>query len=88
MNNNTATEISAEQGNIISIKAFSGVEMPVADFYDKLWLSDENNSASSITNSTTLQVRTRVSASDARKGYVRIFRIDRIRFVPTSTTNE
>ena len=88
VNNNTATEISAEQGNIISIKAFSGVEIPVADFYDKLWLSDENNSASSIVNSTTLQVRTRVSASDARKGYVRIFRIDRIRFVPISTTNE
>lgn len=84
VNNNAAKEISAAGGDIISVKAFSNVSMPVADYHDKLWLSDENNSAADINNTTTLQVKTKVSSSDARKGYTRLFRIDRIRFVPVA----
>lgn len=88
VNNNVATEISASMGGVISLKAFSGVTIPVADYYDKLWLSDKANSLSDTNETTTLQVRTRVSSSDARNGYVRTFRVDRIRFVPINTTNE
>lgn len=85
LNNNTATEIAASQGDIISIKAFSNVAIPVADYYDKLWLSDESNSLADTNETTTLQVKTRVTSTDARNGYIRTFRIDRIRFVPINT---
>ncbi|MGM9706059.1 MAG: fasciclin domain-containing protein [Prevotella sp.] len=88
VNNNTATEVNATMGDIITIKAFSNVKLPVADYYDKLWLSAEGNSLSDIAETTTLQVRTRVSSTDARKGYVRLFRVDRIRFVPVTTNPE
>lgn len=83
-NNNTATQIDATGDGIISVKAFSAVEFPVADFYDELWLSQEGHSLSDISVSTTLQVKTKVTSTDARNGYERIYRIDRIRFVPVA----
>lgn len=81
-NNNTATPVEASLGDIISIKAFSNIAFPVADYYDPLRLSDERNSLTDIIENTTLQVKTKVTATDARNGYVRTFRIDRVRFVP------
>ena len=90
MNVNTPVEITGvdADGNlnpgIISVKAIAGISIPVSDFYDGLWLSDESHSTSDIKPSTTLQVSTRVNATDARNGYVRKFRVDRIRFVPVT----
>ena len=81
-NNNTATQIDASMGDVISVKAFSALAFPVADYFDQLWLSNEANSTADITESTTLQVKTKVTATDARNGYERTFRVDRIRFVP------
>lgn len=83
-NNNTATQIDASMGDVISVKAFSALAFPVADYYDPLWLSDESHSTADITESTTLQVKTKVTATDARNGYERTFRVDRIRFVPVT----
>ena len=83
-NNNTATQIDATGDGIISVKAFSAVAFPVADFYDELWRSVEGHSLSDNAVSTTLQVKTKVTSTDARNGYERIFRIDRIRFVPVT----
>lgn len=83
LNNNTGIDVGGEdQTGIISVKAFEGVELPVADFYDGMWYLNEKNSAADIVETTTLQVKTKVSSSDARKGYVRKFRVDRIRLVP------
>lgn len=79
-NNNTATPVDATLGDIISVKAFEGIQFPMADYNDPLRLSDENFSATAA--NTTLQVKTKVTAADARNGYERTFRIDRIRFVP------
>ncbi|MCM1312029.1 MAG: fasciclin domain-containing protein [Bacteroides sp.] len=83
LNNNTGVDVGGEeQTGIISVKAFENVSLPVADFYDGMWFLDEKNSAADIVETTTLQVKTKVSSSDARKGYVRKFRVDRVRFVP------
>lgn len=83
LNNNTGVDVGGEsQTGIISVKAFENVSLPVADFYDGMWFLNEKNSASDIVETTTLQVKTKVSSSDARKGYVRKFRVDRVRFVP------
>lgn len=89
-NVNTPVEITGvdKEGNmnpgIISVKAISGLKIPVSDYYDGLWLSDERHSAAEIKPTTTLQVSTRVNATDARNGYVRKFRVDRVRFVPVT----
>lgn len=83
-NNNTATEVAVpEKGGIVSVKAFSAVPFPVADFYDNMWKLDKDNIGVDIAETTTLQVKTKVSSTDAKKGYVRKFRIDRIRLVPS-----
>ncbi|MBQ9558698.1 MAG: fasciclin domain-containing protein [Bacteroidaceae bacterium] len=89
-NMNTPMEITGldEEGNllpgIISVRAFSDIELPVSDFYDGLWHLQPANVSLDVTPSTTLKVQTRVTASDARNGYVRKFRIDRIRLVPVT----
>lgn len=82
-NNNTATIVGgAENEGIISVKAYSDVELSVSDYYDNMWYLVEGNSQSNITEKTTLQVKTKVNNSDAKKGYLRKFRVDRVRFVP------
>lgn len=83
-NNNTATEVAVpEKGGIVSVKAFSAVPFPVADFYDNMWKLDKDNVGADMAETTTLQVKTKVSSTDAKKGYVRKCRIDRIRLVPS-----
>ena len=85
-NNNTATEISADGSDgIITIKAFAGMQLPVSNYYDGMWYLEEENIGAEIAKSTTLQVKTKVTNSDAKKGYVRKFRVDRVRFVPVIT---
>lgn len=81
-NNNSGIEVNATMGDIISVKAYEGFTFPVADYLDRLRMSDEGFSMSTVTVNTTLQVKTKVSSTDARNGYERLFRIDRIRFVP------
>ena len=87
---NTPVEITGVDADgvtlpgIISVKAFDNVELPVSDFYDGMWHLQPANAALDVTPSTTLKVQTRVTASDARNGYVRKFRIDRVRFVPVT----
>lgn len=84
-NNNTATVVGgAENNGIISVKAFEAVELPVSDYYDAMWFLTEGNSISNISERTTLQVKTKVNNSDAKKGYLRKFRVDRVRFVPVT----
>ena len=88
VNANTPIEICGVDADgepapgIISVKAFEGVVLPVTDFYDRLWYLQPGHSAADITEATTVQVRTRVTAAEAREGYVRKFRVDRVRFVP------
>lgn len=90
-NMNTPTEISGVDAEgeilpgIISVKAFSEIELPVSDFYDGMWHVQPANAALDIMPTTTLKVQTRVSAADARTGYVRKFRVDRVRLVPVQT---
>ena len=67
---------------IISVKAFEGVEFPVSDYHDGMWHLQPGNASLDVTPTTTLQVRTRVTAADARNGYIRKFRVDCVRFVP------
>jgi len=87
-NQNTPTEITGIdadgvlQPGIISVKAFEAVALPVSDFYDGMWHADPTHAALETTPTTTLKVQTRVTAADARNGYVRKFRIDRVRLVP------
>lgn len=89
-NQNTPTEITGVDANgerlpgIVSIKAFEAVELPVSDVHDGMWRVQPEHVALDITPTTTLKVQTRVSATDARNGYVRKFRIDRIRLVPVN----
>ena len=89
-NQNTPTEITGvdadgvRQPDIISIRAFEAVELPVSDFYDGMWHVDPAHAALDITPATTLKVQTRVTPTDARNGYVRKFRIDRVRLVPAT----
>lgn len=80
------TEVGAvESEGIITVKAFEGVELPVSNYYDGMWYLEEANIGAEIAKTTTLQVKTKVSNSDAKKGYVRKFRVDRVRFVPVIT---
>lgn len=84
-NNNTATEVGVpETGGIVTVKAFEGVQLPVSDYYDGMWYLEETNIGADIAETTTLQVKTKVTNSDTKKGYVRKFRVDRVRFVPVS----
>ena len=82
-NNNTATVVGGTDScGIVSVKAYSGVELPVSDFYDSMWYLEEGNAQSNISETTSLQVKTKVNNSDAKKGYLRKFRVDKVRFVP------
>lgn len=89
-NMNTPTDITGVDADgvslpgIITVKAFSDIELPVSDFYDGIWRLQPANMALDITPSTTLKVQTKVTAADARNGYVRKFRIDRVRLVPVT----
>ena len=82
-NNNTATIVGgASNSGVISVLAYSGVELPVSDYYDSMWFLEEGNIPGNIAETTTLQVKTKVNNSDAKKGYLRKFRVDKVRFVP------
>lgn len=89
-NMSTPVEISGVSADgevrpgIISVKAFEAVELPVTDYYDGMWRIQQENALLDVTPSTTLQVRTRVTATDARNGYVRKFRVDCVRFIPVT----
>ena len=89
-NQNTPVEITGVDADgaplpgIITVKAFSAVELPVSDFYDGMWHANPANAALETTPSTTLRVQTKVTSADARNGYVRKFRIDRVRLVPVT----
>ena len=89
-NMNTPTDITGVDADgvplpgIITVKAFSDIELPVSDFYDGIWRLQPANVALDIPPSTTLKVQTQVTAADARNGYVRKFRIERVRLVPVT----
>lgn len=89
-NMSTPVEISGQRSDgevlpgIISVKAFESVELPVSDYHDGMWHLQPANASLDVTPTTTLQVRTRVTAADARNGYVRKFRVDCVRFVPAN----
>ena len=74
--------------DIVSIKAFEAVQLPVSDVHDGMWCVQPEHVALDIAPTTSLKVQTRVSAADARNGYVRKFRIDRIRLVPVDVDDE
>lgn len=93
-NQNTPTEITGvdDKGerlpDIVSIKAFEAVQLPVSDVHDGMWRVEPEHAGLDIAPTTSLKVQTRVSATDARNGYVRKFRIDRIRLVPVGVDDE
>ncbi len=93
-NQNTPMEITGidDKGerlpDIVSIKAFEAVQLPVSDVHDGMWRVQPEHVALDIAPTTSLKVQTRVSAADARNGYVRKFRIDRIRLVPVDVDDE
>lgn len=76
-----------EDNRVRSVKVWSAHEFPVSNFYDALWLQDEENSAEDIKITTTLLITTNVIASELNKPYVRRFRIDKIRLVPSKENN-
>lgn len=85
-NNNTGTVVGAvESEGIITVKAFEEMKLPVSNYYDGMWYLEEANIGAEIAKTTTLQVKTKVTNTDAKKGYVRKFRVDRVRLVPVIT---
>lgn len=82
-NNNSGTLVGGTADSaVITVKAFSAISIPVSNYYDSMWYLTPGNSAADVSVTTTLQVKTKVTATDAKNGYVRKFRIDRIRLVP------
>ncbi len=73
---------SLEETGIISVKAFENVKLPVANFYDPMWLIDEKNANEEQKVTTFMTIKTDVSGKEYPDVYVRRFLVDRIRFVP------
>ncbi len=66
-----------------TIKVTEGFEFPISNYYDNLWLMDEQNDVESMVINTTILVKTNVSVSEFNKNLMtRRFRIDKIIFVP------
>ena len=59
--------------------AFTGVTMPVANYYDNLWWSETSHTAADAKVTTTLTVYAEKTSKNVAK-----FRIDKIRFVPVN----
>lgn len=72
----------------VTIKAFSGFEFPMANFYDRLWWVDYYNGLHSYSEhvvTTKFMVKTNVSTTELNNNvFSRKFRIDRIIFEPVS----
>ncbi len=84
-NNRSTTDkgLLTSSGSITVMKAFSGIDMPVSDTTDRLWLMEEGNDATALTPTTHLTVQTNVTAREFSRGtYSRMFRLDRVLFVP------
>ena len=75
---------------IKTVKVWENYHFPTSDFRDPLWYLDEENT--SVTNTTrpntTLEIRTNVSNSELNVKYVRRFRVDRIRLVPSGQNKD
>lgn len=73
---------SVGDNKVKTLKVWSALELPAANYYDGMWFMDENNSTDDVKVRTTLRIRTNVKASEVNVKYRRRFRVDRIRFVP------
>ena len=73
---------SVGDNKVKTLKVWSALELPAANYYDGMWFMDENNSTDDVNVRTTLRIRTNVKASEVNVKYRRRFRVDRIRFVP------
>lgn len=71
-----------EDNKIKSLKVWSALQLPAANYYDGMWLVDEEHSLDDMNVRTTLRIRTNISSSEVNVKYRRRFRIDCIRFVP------
>lgn len=66
---------------VVTIRFAEGVELPVSNCYDRLWLMDPANYGATTTVTTTLMLQTDLENKDyVRK---RSFNIDRVIFVPS-----
>ncbi len=84
-NNRSTTDkgLLTSSNGITVMKAFAGIDIPVSDTTDRLWLMEEGNDASTLTPTTHLTVQSNVTAREFSRGtYSRAFRLDRILFVP------
>lgn len=72
----------------VTIKAYSGFEFPVANYYDRLWWIDYEAGLHSYNEhvvTTKLMVKTNVSTAELNNNtFTRKFRIDRVIFEPVS----
>lgn len=70
-----------QNNKIVTIKAYEGYEFALGEYYDGMWYQQDGNSTPP-SSKIKLEVVTKVTSAELRNGFVRTFRIDRIRFVP------
>lgn len=66
---------------VVTIKAYEGYQFNLGEFYDGMWYLQDGNTTPSAAN-IKLQVRTNVTNNELKTDFIRLFRVDRIRFVP------
>lgn len=76
-------ETSAEKpsNGIVTIKAYEGYEFSFGEYYDGMWYLQDGNTTPPAAK-IKLEVATDMTNKDEDNGFVRTFRVDRIRFVP------
>ena len=69
---------------VMTMKVAEGVELPVSNFYDRLWLMEEGNDASMQVCTTKLFIQTNVSNTEFNNNELkRRFFIDSVELVPS-----
>lgn len=71
-----------DDNQVKSLKVWSALQLPAANYYDGMWFADEENSLDDMNVRTRLRIRTNVKPAEVNVKYRRRFRIDCIRFVP------
>ena len=73
---------SVGDNKVKSLKLWSALQLPAANYYDGMWWTDEEHSQDDVDVRTTFRIRTNVKNTEVNVKYRRRFRIDCIRFVP------
>ena len=84
-----ARELVTSGTDVTCMLALKGVEIPVSNTTDRLWLMDDTNDPTTLTTTTQLTITTNVTAREFSSGtYSRSFRLDRIIFEPVALNDK